>query len=354
MGYLVRKLKGKRTWKVQYRTSKEGRRHATDIPQTDYLRLGLRSDFSIEDVQARVKQLNAQEALKRIEEKRRIIAGRLDEEDLLLNAHLPPRLRTDFERHHIDRSGKKISNWRTARRLILEINLPIEDWDFHRSTWYRLFQSRCYSLDYVQKLLHILNLWGKYVSYHQRSFYAPIPSPIGRDKQRIVDTYESRATTKESLPLTPALLEKLRGHLKLEQHLWMSYSLWFGLRPGEVDSFASPPRQKTWERRGEVLWMYQPKLSGLPTKDRIKPIPLKYQEQIELAARLPASIARPLNKTLKKVLNGQYTCYAGRKGFVDLMLERGNSLEAISQWLGHRSLDRTWRFYKDKKKVLGK
>jgi len=40
--------------------------------------------------------------------------------------------------------------------------------------------------------------------------------------------------------------------------------------------------------------------------------------------------------------------YGGRKGFTDLMLSRGNTIENISIWMGHSTLDRTWRSYKQK------
>lgn len=44
------------------------------------------------------------------------------------------------------------------------------------------------------------------------------------------------------------------------------------------------------------------------------------------------------------------TLYAGRKGFSDLMLSRGQSFENISIWMGHSTLQRTWRSYKSRRK----
>lgn len=40
--------------------------------------------------------------------------------------------------------------------------------------------------------------------------------------------------------------------------------------------------------------------------------------------------------------------YGGRKDFTDLMIAKGHTLENISIWMGHSSLDRTWRSYKAK------
>jgi len=43
-----------------------------------------------------------------------------------------------------------------------------------------------------------------------------------------------------------------------------------------------------------------------------------------------------------------YDLYSGRKGFTDLMLTKGQSLENISIWLGHSHISRTWASYRDK------
>jgi hypothetical protein len=42
--------------------------------------------------------------------------------------------------------------------------------------------------------------------------------------------------------------------------------------------------------------------------------------------------------------------YAGRKGFADLMLSRGQSFENISTWMGHSTISRKWRSYKNRGK----
>jgi hypothetical protein len=348
MGYIVRSLTGKRTWKVQYQTYKGGRR-AKDITEVDYLRLGIHSRMDIEEVRTSIRQLNSQLELKRLQERRLAIGSRLKEEDLKSNAFLPDALRQEFEDNFIDVSTKKVSHWRTAKKLIIEISLAPHDWEYYRGRWYSLFKKKGYSYDYIQKLTLILNRWGKFIAYKQKSFFEPIPMARGMEKQRIVDARPSEVT-KESLPLTPKLLEGIREQLKEEQWAWLYISLWFGLRPSEVDGLQGLHKYRLEDN---VLWVYQTKLAGIAAKDRWKPIPIKYPEQQKALQLIQSEkYSRPLNKTLKKLLDGQYTCYAGRKGFTDLMLEKGSSLEAISQWLGHRSINRTWKNYKDKKKVL--
>lgn len=350
MGYIVKKLKGKRTWKVQYQTYKGGRR-AKDIREDDYQRIGLHSRMDYNEAQQTCKKLNAQETLKTLQEKRTRISERIREDDLILNAFLPTPLLDEFEQSFID-TKTKVSHWRTAKKLMVEIKLDVSDWNFHRLKWFKLFGLNSFSLDYVQKLTHTLNKWGKFVSYKQRTFFEPIPTPTGIDRQRIIDAYEDIGLTKESQPISPDQLVARTELTDLARN-WITLSIWFGLRPSEVDSLLKPSSPKTWKLEDNVIWIYQSKLSGVSSKDRWKPIPIKYEEQLACLVIINSgNFKRPLNKTLKKYFNSQTTCYAGRKGFVDLMLSKGNSLEAISMWLGHKSLDRTWQNYKDKKIVL--
>jgi len=59
---------------------------------------------------------------------------------------------------------------------------------------------------------------------------------------------------------------------------------------------------------------------------------------------------RPLMKTIRSHFGDDIDLYGGRKGFSDLMLSKHQTLENISVWMGHSTLDRTWRSYKSRKK----
>ena len=95
--------------------------------------------------------------------------------------------------------------------------------------------------------------------------------------------------------------------------------------------------------------VYQTKLSSLSKDKRWKPIPLYFTEQKEAFKIIKSGqFKRPLNKTIQRLMDGQIETYSPRKGFVDLMLERGFALEDISTFLGHADINMTWRHYKDK------
>jgi integrase len=358
MGYRVKLLKGKsRTWKVQYETYIGGRQ-AKDIHISQYESLGISDSMTIEEVRCLCRSLNSQEQLKRIQEKRNNINNRIKEEQLVLNSMLPDFFVQEFEKMYVSNWSKKHkSHWRIAKKLIVELQLNIDDWAFNKEMFYRVFRENTYSYSYIQKLLFILNSWGKFIAYKRKCYFEPIPAPKGRDKEKIIDLYDDNKGSNASSPITINQLEKNINNLCIENYNWIYLSIWLGLRPIEVDNLKKPESRTTWfieEHNGiPVLWVYQSKLTGISREKRLKPIPLKYTEQQKCLEIIKSKkIKRPLNKTIQKYFTFDTTCYGGRKGFTDLMLERGNTLESISQWMGHKNINRTWKDYKDKNKVL--
>lgn len=348
MGYRVRRLKFKtRSWKVQYQTRVKGRKDY-DIPMTQYAELGFRADMTLEEVYERTKSLNSLEKLKRIQELRNKVKDRRTELNHTLNAHLPTALAETFEKTRL--SGKEASAWIQARSAILDLQLKPADWAYNADLFYRWIKDKKYSYSYTQKILLVLNKWGKFVSRHLGQFYEQVPFPSHRAKESIVDQY---GQTNESLPLTPQALESAASKLSVRAYNWLYLSVWLGLRPKEVDNLRSALKDPKCVPIDSIIWVYQSKLTGLSKNERYKPIPLLCAEQKKCVdIILEGNFKRPLNKTLFSVFNRHITCYGGRKGFTDLMLERGYSLEAISQWLGHRSIERTWKVYKNKQVVL--
>jgi integrase len=87
----------------------------------------------------------------------------------------------------------------------------------------------------------------------------------------------------------------------------------------------------------------------------MKPIPLWHEGQkrcLEIIAS--GNFRRPLAKTMAHHFGERTNCYAGRKGFVDLMRSLGQDFEDISQWLGHQSVDMTWKHYRNRSTVKWK
>jgi hypothetical protein len=367
VGYRIKALPyKKRTWKVQTETYVGGERKILDLALEEYTRAGFDPKWPIERAKEHQQALNAQSQVKAIAEKRAVIRERLDDEALVRKAFLGDALVEEFEdtilyaRLEIEdrdttRAKKLRSHWAAAQITLCEIKLPPIDWASQATRFYDYFVKHRFSPSYVQKVMRVINMWGGFVSRRSRQYWEPIPSPRGREKHRISDRYFSDGERgKESDPISPEMLESARSGLKPEQFNWVYLTIWLGLRPEEVDQIHKKGHHEILfdrELGKNVVRVYQPKLVGIRKEDRFKFIPVTCPEQ-DVAVKLLQSAApleRPLVKTLRAHVEGHVGVYGGRKGFEQLMLARGHQFSDISSWLGHQTVDRTWRSYRNRK-----
>jgi hypothetical protein len=358
VGYRIKPLPyKKRTWKVQIESYVGGKRKTSDLPETEYMRLGFRKDMSLEEAQARRDQLNAQEELKRIEVKRAVIAERQHIEDTTSCAFLPPADVSEFEQKELfarGQSPKKASHWRVARRLIRDLKLDPSEWSDSARHFYDWFYKRQDSPSHMQKVMRVLNDWGKFQGRKYKKYFEPVPLPTGNEKSRLWKAYyQKRERGLESDPISPEKLESVKSSLKKEHYNWLYLSVWFGLRGSEIDSIAEGKHFKIETTEGiPVLHVFQTKLSSLREEDQWKLIPCILPEQLKgIVIIKSGKFTRPGRKVFKSRFTDRTTTHGGRKNFTDMMLDKGYSLEDISSWLGHTTIERTWKSYKSKKKV---
>jgi hypothetical protein len=365
MGYRVSKvsrLKGPQ-FKIRYEWFDASGRHSKALSKGDWASVGFSPSMSFEEAQARMRQLNSSLELKRIELRRNKIHARIKEETLAHNAFLGERDVAEFENDHLlgrfanNAKDKTASYWKRAKAILAELRIEPHDWAYRKEAFYDAFAKHQFSPAYVQKLLFVLNRWGAFISRKHQKFFDPIPAPRGKERIRIANQNakkENRRGNKESEPLTPGALDKERGNLKPEQYNWLYLSVWFGLRPYEVDFLKDPTKYRIEREAGvQVLWVYQSKLEvAVEEKKRWKPIPCFLPQQKEGLKIIEAGdFEAPLTKTLVTRFGAGVGKYAGRKGFTDLMLDKGQAFEDISIWMGHTRIDRTWNSYKDKQRV---
>jgi hypothetical protein len=179
--------------------------------------------------------------------------------------------------------------------------------------------------------------------------------PRGYERQRLLEAHyqQQKRVRRPSAPLCPQVLANSAGRMNTPNFNWLTLSVWFGLRPKEVDNLHDPElwSVETLGNGRMILWIYQTKIIALPPEDRWKPIPILFDQQ-KFALRIIESknFKRPMLKTVHKHFGDRIDLYGGRKGFSDLMLSQGHTLENISIWMGHSTLDRTWRSYKSRRK----
>ena len=376
MGYYIRELRDKKKfprWKVQFVSYKKEDREGTkvrwpkkewDVPHDRWRALGFIARMSAVEARARARQLNALAIVKKQELQLRKL--RLEELDLQKRnqAFLPEEFTAEFELKYLrsrDSQSKRRRNkmtrahilWRAVQKLIVHIKVEPTEWNLNQDQIYDYFFERSYSLSYLNKMLNVLNPWGFFICKKIDAPYLSVQRPRGYERQRLVDRYYENIGKRKraSRPLSPILLNSAKEKMRPKQFNWLFVSVWLGLRPREIDNLGDKNLWKVEELATgtKVLWVYQTKLIALPPIDRWKPVPLIYDEQ-KFAAKIieDGLFERPLNKTVRRYFGEGVTLYGGRKGFTDLMLGKGHTLEAISQWMGHSTIGRTWRTYKDR------
>ena len=376
MGYYIRELKSKKKfpkWKVQFISYQKEDRDGTkirwpkkewDVPRERWRALGFITRMSASEARSRAKQLNALAIIKKQELRLRKL--RLEELEVRTRyqAFLPDEFVVEFELKYLcqrDSQSELRRNkmtrahilWRAVQKLIVHIKIEPAEWHLNQDQIYDYFFERSYSLSYLNKMVNLLNRWGFYICKKIDAPFLSVQRPRGYERQRLVDRYYENIGRRKraSRPLSPALLNSAKEKMRPKQFNWLFISIWLGLRPREIDNLRHKNLWKVEDLATgtKILWVYQTKLIALPPVDRWKPIPLIYDEQ-KFAAKIfeEGLFERPLNKTVRRYCGDGITLYGGRKGFTDLMLAKGHTLEAISQWMGHSTIGRTWRTYKDR------
>lgn len=347
-------------WRLRRTTYSNGVRKQAAVPTTAWSALGFTDSMTLEQAKARAKQLNAENSIKRQEQQSIAgIATRVERDRLHHSVFIPEDRNLEFLKWlEENTSGKEAYVekqkiiWGTVKKTIIGLQLTPENFASNRKKIYRYLAMKQVSPSYAVKQISLMNQYGMFCARLTGRFYDPIISPTGVDRESIADAYlDSGKLTKESDPLDEASLADLKEKLTVEQHAWLHLSLWFGLRPSEIEMILEDSDRKTWRvESGETdtLWVYQPKLVSIPRHKRWKLIPILYDEQRQALATIISKNAEMPSMDMLSKSKLRLTRYAGRKGFTDLMLSRGQDLLMISMWMGHTNVERTQKSYKDR------
>jgi hypothetical protein len=359
MGSYSASRTGLTTWRIREVTYSEGKRKIQQVPREAYIALGINPSWTLEEAQKRCHQINADQTLNK--KSITAAASRVKLETIIESTYIPEELATSFVEElktnaTVGNDKKILFHWQFAQKLIVHLKREPSEYADSGKQIYRYFQEKKISLSYCEKVLAVLNQWGKFVSRKQRSYFEPVPNPRGVDAQRIKQAYlKSPRYRGPSGALTPEMLAKIEDKLpNKKQANWLAVSVWFGLRPEEIDQLVTHPEHHKIRNDGkfDILEVYQTKLVALEEEKKWKPIPVLFPEQKKLLKVIEArDLEQPLNVTLRKLTNDKVTCYGGRKGFIDLMLDRDQVFEEVSIWMGHQSIERSWRDYKNKQRV---
>lgn len=353
------------------KTGKQRREH-TYFAKEEYHIYGFDWTWTLEKAKERLKEHQAKEKVVRTNNRKVKAQQRIKEQKLVESAFLPEKTCREFELFLAKKVGfgngkmpsRIDSHWKGAQKMIAAVSIEPVEYDDNPELFYQYIVDNAYSLSYLQKMLRIVNYWGYFVCKQRKQGYMPVQWPTGKWKERIADAYfDQRPNGLESAPLTPELLEKAKNNLLPQAYRWLFLSVWLGLRPSEIDILTEKNKSKKWditkdERGVTILKVYQNKLVSLPRDKRWKSIPIIFPQQAEAIQIIKeGKFKRPLTKTIHLHISERHNNYGGRKGFMDLMIGNpkenkygvgGQKFENVSQWLGHTTLDRSLRNYKNR------
>lgn len=357
--FSVRKLRSG-NWSLREESWSDGKPSTKTVPKFAYESLGIRAEMSLDEAKARVQQLNKSKSLERksmVGAANRVVKLRIVE-----SVFIPPVECDEFFQKLKRKSfgGKEhqkrlLSHWQYVQKMIAELKIEPIDYADEQDQFYHYFIDQANSSDYANKLIRILNMWGFFICRKRGQFFEPVERPRGKILAQINETYqESDTFVGPSEPLTPAILEAARGKLTVPgNYEWLFISVWFGLRPSEIDSLKVDGKWRVEELEDfDALWVYQSKLTSLKKEDRWKGIPMIYKEQIQALEYIKnGTFKKPLYKTMWAVFGEKISLYGGRKNFEPMMIEKGNLYHDVSSWMGHQTVDTTWKKYRNRKRV---
>jgi hypothetical protein len=322
-------------------------RQYSAINRRDWPRHGFLESMTLEQAKQHMVTLNAREKIHRQEAKRQACLAREKDTRAEQSAYFPDELLREFEEHKLVPSRKGKIYWGKAKKIMTAVALSPERWGDYPEKFYREFVAQRMSMSYVRDVLPRINKWGAFYCRKLGLSFEVVPSPNRAWAGTIAEANFEAGSTRGNIESDPITPEQLKG-LDEDELRWLRWTVWFGLRPSEVDLLANTTGPKTWHIGKDRLWIFQPKLKGVKLKDRTKAILIFHEEQKRLIEELGKSLKRPTRKRFLKVFQPTQTLYGGRKGFVALMKSLGRGFEEVSAWLGHQNINRTYQSYFDR------
>ena len=362
-GYLTVRRAGKAAIKLYLEYREGGEKKQKFVPKHLWHNYGLPLTGTYEEVKAKVSQINSE----RHDLRKEINAAKRFETTSKVVRFFPEAMAKSFWDEFIgDNRGsdahkqKLHTQFMTIQRLIIGLQLYPEGYKAKERRFVTTFIENRYSLNYSKNLVKMINLWGDWYCKQFTKRYEPIrigsafdKAAISRAQAKKVGKDSFRGVRIESDPLTWANLLQHKGKLSEGEFNYMALSVWFGLRPHEIDCLIDLASWRVEEVKGlQVLWVYQSKLITVDEKKKWKCIPCIMPEQTELIPLIEAGlISKPSYKKVRVTFGGKISLYGGRKNFISMMRDLGQDYIDISAWLGHQSTETTYKHYTDKQEV---
>ncbi len=257
MGYQIKFLPNKKTdprWKIQFISYKKTDcknpetkkpRREWDISKNRWLALGFYESMSIDDAKVRARQLNIQITIKRQEEQ----LLKAKDAQSRNYAVLPAEFVAEFEQIFVRKNDSQIEQrlrrtsraqtiWRAAQRLIIAVNVEPSHWVYHSRQIHEYMINEKMSMRYAHSVLAFANLWGYFICHKMARPFLPVRPPRGYERMRLIEAnYQKQSgVARASKPIGPDDLDRIANKINKKNFNWLFISVWFGLRPKEIDN----------------------------------------------------------------------------------------------------------------------
>ncbi len=362
MGYQINCTKKRRDgsfgwelkWQKDLGSGKREQRHVSK-KSTEFRELGFQIELTLEEARARAKQLSAERQLQLHTERIGRLEKKLKQNSLIRSAFLPKELVKEFEATILVDKRFRRSHWETAKKIVGAIDVHPSKWYARPAVLYTQFTKRGFSPDYSNRLLRLLNAWGWFLCDSTNRAWKDVPRPRGFELQLIKRAYLKKTPGgRVAKPLTPEVIHAAKDRLEEPNFNWLYVSIWFGLRPREINNLLTDDENLWWidtsDQRFTILNVYQQKLQeeGISESRCWKAIPALLPEQkkaIEII--LSKNFRKPSPKVLRKHLPTGIKPYSGRKNFNIMLRQLGYDQECRQKWMGHLSMQTAMEHYDD-------
>jgi transcriptional regulator with XRE-family HTH domain len=268
--------------------------------------------------------------------------------------------------------SKKLYIFTTIQEILNSLKLTPETYAENSKIIFKYFIDNQYSLNYSQKLISMMNEWGKFATAKGSGYFKIIPQPKGNFREKINKGSQTKTgVRKEALPMTQNLMDQIEGvapnhGFTANEVNFFKATFYLGLRLEELMKTSNNGKhyaKYTDMKSGlDVVMIYQEKLQGVPENKRTKHIPIKWDEQKNAVSIIEnRNFQKPTYKKIKALARA-LNCnadgkalglYSGRKGFSNWCFDKGEKSHAsVASWLGHLDPSTTFAIYLDRTKVL--
>lgn len=367
------------TWSLLLESYEGGQRSQETISKALYYKFGLRPEMTVQQAREEVGKYNFLRKNENAEVRRQMLALKRSDKLVGISQTLfPPLLVKKFhekieELHATHRYKVRMSGvFAVVQEMVSkQVKVMPSQYTEEMGKITNYFKKRQFSVSYSMDIIYMLNWWGKFYAKQTGTYFEKIEGLKANERNAIAQahSFKTEGIRTAALPIDEPALVRMEANIdpKNEKEVlwfnWVESAHRFGLRPSELDSIIGNV-ETDFEDGVEVLLVEQTKtVFDGPEHDKIKRIPVLCAEQAECLEKIKAGqMKRPQPKWINKMAKDpkkkykrdeKYDCYSPRKGATDYWLKELNqTLESCALFLGHRSIETTWKRYKNRRKAF--